>query len=633
MDWRTFPGVALLPTNSGAVQFLNLETMTVVTRNNFQPVVAVPKSYVDFMNKLSDLNDEQVNEILGVLDNGEPDSDDESFDADENLGLDPDAVAAFSLTAEESADRYGRTETLQSALSEMSQLLRQGVIKGIKADEVVHPSELVPSKIFFKGKQDSEGRQLSLKGRFVAGGHRQNRDKYESGVSKTVSIPFVLTIATIAAHKNMIVCTYDVPGAYLWADRIGTKHKIYVRLDQFTTEMLCIIDAEWHKYVRQNGTSVAEVKKALYGLIESAHLWYLYITKYLISLGFHKSNYDECVFLKQGMTIALYVDDMFIVSESNDNVTWLETNMINKFGGKFNRLVDDSIEFIGMKFRFKEAGVEVSMRSKLEDLTAHIESSKKVDSPAGLNLLTIDEDSPLLGDKERESFHSTTAKLLYVTSRVRPDLCLAVNFLTSRVKHPTLQDATKLNRLLVFLKHTIDETLFLKVGKTVHVHSYVDAAYGVHPDMKSHTGMNLCLGDAKAIMVKSTKQRIVSKSSTEAELVAASDCTGDLLQLNEFIKELKVVDCNVATLYQDNQATIALLKNGVRNTGRSKHINIRVFWLKERIERGELIVEYMPTQEMIADGLTKPLQGSNYRKFMDMILGKNPGSARSVLEN
>ena len=75
-----------------------------------------------------------------------------------------------------------------------------------------------------------------------------------------------------------------------------------------------------------------------------------------------------------------------------------------------------------------------------------------------------------------------------------------------------------------------------------------------------------------------------------------------------------------ATIFQDNQSTLALLEKGYSNNKRTRHINIRYFYLKSKVDDGEVVLEYMPTDEMIADILTKPLQGEKFIQLRDSLL-------------
>ena len=119
----------------------------------------------------------------------------------------------------------------------------------------------------------------------------------------------------------------------------------------------------------------------------------------------------------------------------------------------------------------------------------------------------------------------------------------------------------------------------------------------------------------------STKQKINTRSSTETELVSADDFMPPLLWTNLFLQG-QDYDCEDTLLYQDNQSAILLEKNGRKSsTKRTKHLNIRYFFITDCINNKELRVEYCPTLEMIGDFFTKPLQCSLFLKFRKVIMG------------
>jgi len=230
-------------------------------------------------------------------------------------------------------------------------------------------------------------------------------------------------------------------------------------------------------------------------------------------------------------------------------------------------------------------------------------------------MLAISPDADPLEPSVVERFHSMVAKLLYVSKRTRPEILFSVNFLCTRVQKPTLEDSVKLGRLLKYLNGSKDDELVLAINETngkLKMEAYIDAAYGVHEDLKSHSGMMITLGKG-TIMGVSSKQKCVSKSSTEAELIAVTDLVGQAMEMRRIAQEIIVKDIELI-VYQDNQATIKLLRNGVTG-GRSKHIKIRFAWFKESLEAGDFILEHKPTEEMIADGMTKAKQGSDFDEF------------------
>jgi hypothetical protein len=119
------------------------------------------------------------------------------------------------------------------------------------------------------------------------------------------------------------------------------------------------------------------------------------------------------------------------------------------------------------------------------------------------------------------------------------------------------------------------------------------------------------LGDAGCILAKSTKQKIVTKSSTEAELVGLSDTASLAIHLRNFVLA-QGYDVGPAIIYQDNLSCMALMKRGGPGSERSRHINIRHFWLCEKVKDGEVVIEHLGTKGMFANVLTKPVQGAQF---------------------
>jgi hypothetical protein len=229
-------------------------------------------------------------------------------------------------------------------------------------------------------------------------------------------------------------------------------------------------------------------------------------------------------------------------------------------------------------------------------------------------------------------FHNLVAKTLYATKRARPDTCTAVAFLTTRVRAPDKDDWTKMVHLMRYLRGTRDMPLILSANGSGILKWWVDASFAVHPNMRGHSGGGLSLGRGFPI-VGSTKQKINTRSSTETEIVGADDFMPAICWTRYFMEAqgYKVRD-NI--LYQDNKSSILLQKNGKASSSkRTKHINIRYFFITDRVKENELSVVWCPTGDMIGDYATKPLQGALFRKFRDQIMGvvpaRDPGPGKS----
>ena len=221
------------------------------------------------------------------------------------------------------------------------------------------------------------------------------------------------------------------------------------------------------------------------------------------------------------------------------------------------------------------------------------------------------------------------AKCLFLCKRARPDIQTAVSFLCTRVKCPDEDDWKKLKRMFQYLRGTRELVLTLEGEDLRVIKWWVDASYAVHHDMRSHTGGVMSLGKGAAYST-STRQKLNTKSSTEAELVGVDDCMGQILWTRYFI-EAQGYDVQDNVVYRDNQSSILLEKNGRGSSSkRTKHVRVRYFFITDRISLGDLKVEYCPTGLMVADFFTKPLQGTQFRLMRDWIMNIGSGPAASM---
>jgi hypothetical protein len=369
-----------------------------------------------------------------------------------------------------------------------------------------------------------------------------------------------------------------------------------------------------------------QLLKALYGCVKSALLWYELFAGTLTEMGFQLNPYDTCVANKtingKQCTIVWYVDDNKI-SHVDCRVVTKIIKRIEKRFGKMTVTRGNKHVFLGMHVEYNEnstasIGMEEHLQEAISDFGEHIE--KSVTSPATRDLFQVDESSEALNDARRETFHSVTAQLLYTAMRARPDVELSIAFLCTRVTKSTEQDWGKLKRALGFLKGTIKDLRILGADNIGRMKTWVDASHAVHQDMRSHTGGVVSFGIGAA-MAKSTKQKINTKSSTESELVGASDYLPFAIWAKKFL-EGQGYGIKENKFFQDNKSTIRFEKNGRKSCGpNSRHIDIRYFFIKDRLDIEGIEVEYCPTEDMLADFFTKPLQGSLFRKLRAVVMG------------
>ncbi len=400
-----------------------------------------------------------------------------------------------------------------------------------------------------------------------------------------------------------------------------------MRIDPTLSAILVKQDESYRELLRKDGSIIVKLEKALYGCIESAKLWFELLSRSLIEFGLEKSVIDPCLFFDsiRQMFVTVYVDDLLVAAKDNDRVKELLKFLEAKF--KTITLNEGSVvSYLGMSFFLdrKNKQAKVTMEKYVEDVLQVCEVQGNSKTPASPELFFINPNSPSLSLDEKEFFHSLVAKLLYLAKRVRPDILTAISFLATRVKEPTAQDLEKLQRVCRYIRFTKSKCIILKA--TGDVTAYVDASHAVHSkDGRSHTGAFVTLGEGP-VFVRSTKQKLTTKSSTEAELVALSDALPMVLWIRELLIEVKYIERNKAiTVMEDNQSAIALVRRGSPSGESTRHINIRYFFITDRVQSGEIIIKYCPTKLMLADYFTKAMVGTAHHEMVEKLMNDNGG--------
>jgi hypothetical protein len=221
---------------------------------------------------------------------------------------------------------------------------------------------------------------------------------------------------------------------------------------------------------------------------------------------------------------------------------------------------------------------------------------------------------------DKTKFASKLMKLMWIARLCRNDILFAVSYMSTKVQNPTVRDMEKLDHILKYLNGTKDLRMKYK-PESLQLFSYIDASYALHNDAKGQTGIIITLGkNGPPVFCKSRKQKLVSRSSTESELIALNEGLPEVMWAKQFMEDLGFQQ-KVITVFEDNQSSIILAnKNKGATITRTKHIQVRFFYVKQLIEQNHIKIEYLPTEEMVADILTKPITGKLFLKLRNAIL-------------
>ena len=534
---------------------------------------------------------------------------------------------ALVMSQRQAIKKLGPSVALPAINKELRQMVDKGVWVPVKWTDLsaAQIKKMIPSSMFLKEKYLPNGEFEKVKARFVAGGNYQDRDGYDDLSSPTARLSSVFAVVAIGAAESRHVEVGDIPGAYLNADM---KQEVNMILDRVTSEEMCKIDERYRSFMNDRGCVAVRLLKALYGCVESAKLWNDNISKTLTDDGFVPNPQDPCVFNKgtakdkDQITVVVYVDDLLVTCANQKRIDNLWKLMRAKYAKPSQPDISVKagpvISYLGMTFDFSVRGeVAMTQYGFVNDLVrdSGIEEGKTAATPASDNLFEVrdGDEAGAATDAQKEWFHSFTAKCLYLAKRSRPEILTAVSFLATRITKCNRDDLKKLARLLYYISGTKDRGIVFRPGaRGMQVRQFIDAAYGVHTDMKSASGGVTVIGDAGPNMTNSCKQSIVTKSSTEAELVAASD----LMNQPFHVRQLLIAqgyDQGPVTLYQDNLNCMHLIAKGRAGSQKTRHISIRYYWIKQFVDDGQVVVEKLATEEMPANILTKPLQGSQFK--------------------
>ena len=457
-------------------------------------------------------------------------------------------------------------------------------------------------KWLFKTKEDEKGNIVRYKARLVAQGFTQkfgvDFDEVFAPVARQETFRILLTIAS---RRKMVAKHVDVKTAYLHGK---LEETIYMKQPA--------------GYSTGDDKTVCRLKKSLYGLKQSARVWNHKIDAVFKKLGFGQAKADPCLYVrktgKSTAYIIIYVDDMVVAAETEEEFEAIFNGLQQHFTVTN---LGDLKHFLGMEVERAVDGFKLNQQKYINKLASRfgLEDAKASKIPLDPAYLQQKEENDQLPNNT--NYLSLIGGLLYIAVHTRPDIAVSTSILAQKSSRPTQLDWQEAKRVLRYLMGTSDHKLHL--GSTgAGLEMYVDADWaGDHRDRKSNSGYLVRFGGG-LVSWGSRKQSCVALSSTEAELVALTEGCQELVWIRKLLGEFGIAINRAVPTYEDNQSCIKLV-DGNKVEKRTKHIETRYFYVRDLKEKKMVDLQYCPTEKMLADILTKPLQNLRIKMLREEI--------------
>lgn len=458
----------------------------------------------------------------------------------------------------------------------------------------------ISCKWVFKIKPGSDGEPNRYKARLVARGFSQRYGfDYTETYAPVARLDTLRTILAVANHQRMIVHQMDVKCAFL-NGRIDEE--IFMSLPEG---------------FQQGNDTVCRLNRSIYGLKQASRAWNERFHKFVTGIGFRRSDNDPCLYVRDGVYIILYVDDILIVGSELKSVEEVKHVLSNEFDMTDLGAVNN---FLGMTIKRDVADrvLRISQRSYLESLLERfgMQDCKPVSTPMECHLKLLKGEEK---DRTDKPYRELVGCLTYVTLTSRPDLSAAVNYLSQFQSCPTEVHWTHLKRILRYIKGSLDMALEYRGDQhAVPIEAFSDADWANDVnDRRSVTGYAFKIfGCTVAWLTR--KQPTVSLSSTEAEFVALCTAGCEGVWMKRLLSDLGVTITGPVVYHEDNQSCILVAKDP-RDSRRMKHVDVKYYFIRDLVQRGQISIQYIPSEKQQADILTKGLPFEAFGRLREML--------------
>ena len=490
--------------------------------------------------------------------------------------------------------------------SEFESICENDVYTPVHISEVPRGRRILTARWVYKKKLGIDNQVVRYKARWVARGFQQiygqDFDETYAAVVKGASYKLLLAIA---AMTGALCHLMDVKTAFLNGI---LEEDIYIMPPE---------GFEGH-FPKDH---VLKLTKTLYGLKQSPRQWYKRLKDLFVSQGWKVSFWDTAIFFDgKGSIIAAYVDDLLILAPTLGRINEIKAMLSYEF--QMSDLGECKL-YLGMTVDRTEQGIKIHHRRYIEEVLDRFDlhNIRKYATPMEVcTKLKLDKD-PGANACDKKQYQEMVGCLNYIATTIRFDIANSTSIVSRFTSSPNMQHMAAVMRILGYLSLTKDVGLFYQSKCSDGLHALSDSDWGGCPDTyRSTTGFMVRLGTAP-ISWMSKRQTLTAQSTCEAEYVAASEATRELIWTRNLLDELGFKLTGPSVLFMDNEAARKLAHNPEFHA-KTKHIGMKYHLIREQTLAGNIAPQYVPTADNLADLLTKPLPRPAYESLRDRSSGR-----------
>lgn len=456
----------------------------------------------------------------------------------------------------------------------------------------------IENRWVFKIKRNVDGKIDRFKARLVAKGFSQKFGiDFQETFSPVVRWDTVRILISVSANKKLKLAQFDVKSAFLYGE---LQEEIYMK------------QPDGH----DDGTGrVCKLLKSIYGLKQAPRCWNEKFREFLQSCDLKQMDSDPCLFVNEdkSLFLVLYVDDGLVAAKDSR----LLDLFFKKLSANFAVRSEPANYFLGLQIEYLDDGSifihQENYCKKVLD-SFNMSATDPVSIPIDKSMLSVEDSEKL---DEQTPYRKAVGSLIYLATVSRPDISYVISVLSQFLDKPTKVHWCLVKKVLKYLKGTSGLGILYNANAESKLECFSDSDFAGDPSSRKSTSGMLFKFCGGAITWASKRQKCIALSTTEAEFVAASQASKEAVWLHRILSDLcSSVDKPVLQI--DNESAIRLIKNPEFHS-RTKHIDIRYKFVREKFLDGLLDVIHCESERQVADMFTKPLPKFRYQKLRDCL--------------